>query len=282
MRSSWPLVAILLLAPTVRADEVRDPDVGKSYHVPYHRSATQHVIVRAKINGKGPYHFLIDTGAPMLYVATELCQKLHVKPDKYGWGTFDRFEIEGGIVLNKFKGRVEDPFQLEGMNGMGLAGVHLDGVIGYTVLARYRLEFDFTKDKMTWTRLAFNPPVPQALGGGGGMPAGLNAMGTIMKTLGTLMGRDSAPHRVGRGFLGVELAEADGRVTVRTVLKESPAAKAGLHSGDRITAVGDKEVKSLTGLRRALAKRTAGESVSLTVERDGQSQAVTVRAGEGF
>jgi hypothetical protein len=275
-------MVLLTLLPPLGADEVRDPAVGKSFHVPYHRSATQHVIVRAKINGKGPYNFLIDTGAPTLYVATELCEKLHIKPDKKGWGTFDRFEIEGGVVLKHLDGRVEDPFQLEGMNGMGLAGVHLHGVIGYTVLARYRLEFDFTKDKMTWTRLAFDPPQPQGLGGKGGMPAGLTAMGTIMKTLGAVLGRSSAPPSVPRGFLGVELAEADGHVTVRAVLKGSPAAKAGLQAGDRIQVVGDKPIKSLAELRRAVARRTAGETVALTVERDGQTHAIAVRAGEGL
>ena len=38
------------------------------------------------------------------------------------------------------------------MNGLGLAGVELHGMIGYNVLARYRMEIDFTRDKMTWTR----------------------------------------------------------------------------------------------------------------------------------
>ena len=53
--------------------------------------------------------------------------KLGIEPDKYGWGTFNRFEIEGGAVITKAKGRVEDPFQLEGMNGLGLAGAdHID------------------------------------------------------------------------------------------------------------------------------------------------------------
>jgi hypothetical protein len=273
---------LLLLVPSLRADEVKDPDVGKSFHVPYHRSATQHVIVRAKINGKGPYNFLIDTGAPTLYVATEVCEKLHVLPDRKGWGTFDRFEIEGGIVLTRLKGRVEDPFQLEGMNGMGLAGVHLHGVIGYTVLARYRLEFDFTKDKMVWTRLAFEPPAPQAVGGKGGMPAGLNALGSIMKTVGVLLGKQTLPPRVPRGFLGVELAEDGGRVSVRRVLPGSPAAGADLRAGDRIKMLQDREVKSLAEVQRLTARRAVGERLKLTIEREGQTREIEVRTGEGL
>ena len=34
---------------------------------------------------------------------------------------------------------------------MGFAGAELHGIIGYNVLARYRMEIDFTRDKMTWT-----------------------------------------------------------------------------------------------------------------------------------
>ena len=39
------------------------------------------------------------------------------------------------------------------MNGLGLAGVELHGMIGYNILARYRMDIDFTKDKMVWTPL---------------------------------------------------------------------------------------------------------------------------------
>ena len=55
-------------------------------------------MVRAKINGKGPFNFILDTGAPALFVATEVAKKAGVEPDKKGWGTFDSFEIEGGVV----------------------------------------------------------------------------------------------------------------------------------------------------------------------------------------
>src|SRR5262249_61489440 len=96
----------------------------------------KHIVVRARINGKGPYHFILDTGAPALFVSTTLCKKLGVEPGKDRWGTFDRFEVEGGVVIEKAEGQIADPFQLEGMNRMGLAGVELHRVIGYNLLAR--------------------------------------------------------------------------------------------------------------------------------------------------
>src|SRR5947208_5859831 len=152
-------------------------DTGKkaprTYHVPYRLTNTNHVLLRAKINGKGPYNFILDTGAPALFVATGVAGKLGVKADRENWGKFERFEIEGGVVLKDFKGRIENPFQLEGMNGLGLAGAELHGIMGYTLLARYRLEFDFTKHKMSWTPLDFQPPQPIVLGPGAA-PGGLD------------------------------------------------------------------------------------------------------------
>src|SRR5438132_11708688 len=163
---------LLVLALPAGADEAKKPE-QKTFRVPYRLTNTNHVLLRVKINGKGPYNFIVDTGAPALFVSTGVAKKLGVNADREGWGKFERFEIEGGVVLKNFKGRVENPFQLEGMNGLGLAGAELHGIIGYTVLARYRLEFDFTKHKMGWTPLDYKPAQPIGLGGPGAAPGGL-------------------------------------------------------------------------------------------------------------
>ena len=73
------------------------------------------------------------------------------------------------------KARVEDPFQLVGMNALGLPGTSIDGILGFTVLARFQLELDPTQDRMTWTRLDFEPePIPPGRPGedAGAKPAG--------------------------------------------------------------------------------------------------------------
>src|SRR5437763_11793033 len=187
-RFAVSLILVLALAGTpLGANENKSE--SKVYQVPYRLTATSHVLIRAKINGRGPYNFILDTGAPALFVSEALCKKLGIKADRRGWGTFDRFEIEGGVVLDKARGRVETPFQLEGMNGMGLAGAELHGIIGYDILARYRMEIDFTKDRMIWTKLDWKPKAPMGLGGKGGGQGGLEIMGTIMKMLGGFLGR---------------------------------------------------------------------------------------------
>src|SRR5581483_2742306 len=99
MRAPWLCagLALALVAP-LRADEPKKADL-KTYEVPYRMTKTHHILVRAKLNGKGPFNFILDTGAPALFVATKAAKKAGVDPDEKGWGKFDKFEIEGGVPV---------------------------------------------------------------------------------------------------------------------------------------------------------------------------------------
>jgi serine protease DegQ len=288
MHLRWIGIGLVLglawLVPSINADEQRKAPENKAlrvYQVPYQLTDTQHVLVRAKINGKGPFNFIIDTGAPLLYVATAVGKKLGLKPDANGWTKLDRFEIEGGVVGSQVRCRVETPFQLEGMNSMGLAGVELHGIIGYTVLAHYRLEFDFTRDKMRWTRLDFSPPPPLPVGAKGAT-GGLEAMAGLMKVLSFLVGSRPKAEVTPRGFLGMQLTELEGAVTVRPVLPGGPAELAGLKAGDRVSRIGDKAVANVVDASRHAAKIRAGHSLRFTVVRGLERMEIAVRATEGL
>ena len=155
-------------------DVSHDPQIGQSFQVPYRLTDTNHFLVRVRINGKGPFNFLVDSGAPALYVATETAAKVGLKPMKGEfWTIVDRLDLEGGARLLRIKARVEDPFQLVGMNALGLPGASIDGILGFTILARFRLEIDPTRDFMTWTRLDHapaDPPIPHGGAGDGDRP----------------------------------------------------------------------------------------------------------------
>jgi hypothetical protein len=283
MKALWFGIGLVLVLGTAAAAEpaVKKPP-AKTYQIPYSLTATKHIVVRVKINGKGPYNFLVDTGAPVLVVSARLGRKLQIEADKNQWGIIDRFEVENGPVVKSFKARLEDLFQLEGMNGMGLAGVELHGVIGYQLLARYRLEFDFTCDRLTWTELDFNPPKPLGLGEGGGAPLELNALGTVLKLLGGFLGRQPGTNLQGRGFLGVQVQEKEGKLWVQGVLANGPAARGGLQTGDQIQLFQGKTVNKLADLQRLSATIKAKEAVKLTVGRNGQTHQLTLTSGEGL
>jgi serine protease Do len=69
--------------------------------------------------------------------------------------------------------------------------------------------------------------------------------------------------------------------TVKTVRADSAAAKAGLQPGDVITAVGEREVQRGLDFELALLGRKRGEEVTVEVQREGQTQSLTLAMAEG-
>ncbi len=283
MRRFLPLLALGLIGPPLQADEPKKAD-AESYQVPYRLTIPKHIMIRAKINGKGPFNFILDTGAPALFIATGVASKIGLKPDMNDWGTVDNFEIEGGVVLKKAKARIETPPQLEGMNGLGLAGAELHGIIGYNVLAQFRMEIDFTRDKMTWTRLDWKPKDPLGQGQKGGGQGPIDIFGAIMKLVGGFLGRKAEPDYVPRGYLGLTVEEDDGVAVVKTVLPNTPAAQAGLKPGDRFVKFRGRSIYGLDEFWKYAFRVLPGDKVEAIIKRgkDGEEMKLTIKAGEGF
>src|SRR5436190_7521321 len=168
------------------------------------------------------------------------------------------------------------------MNGMGLAGCELHGVIGYNIIAQYRMEIDFTRDKMVWTKLDWVPKGPMGLGGKGGGGGGLEIMGEIMALVGGFLGRKAEPDVVPRGFLGLEASEEGEDAVVKDVLANGPADQAGLKAGDRFVKFKGRSVYGLDGLKRFTNKVAAGEKFEVIVKRGGKEINLTLQAGEGL
>lgn len=272
---SASLIAVLAFVPA-RADESAEP-----VEVPYRLTDTSHVLVRVKINDAGPYNFIIDTGAPALILNETVGEELGLDPDRLGWVEFDKLELEGGLVVPQAEGLVLDMFQLKGMNSLGLAGVRLDGVIGYNILAKYKITYNFTDDKLVFADLDFDPPDIARIGGGGSQ-GGLEMIGTIMKWMGPLLGIRPNFERMPRGYLGVELENQGGDVLISKVMADSPAAKAGLMVGDHIRAAQRQDVESIDDLLRAVAETAEGQQLRLLIRRDGENQIINIKLGKGL
>lgn len=276
-RPALAAVALLCLTPFLPAEEPKK--ANPSFEIPYRLTETNHLCVRAKINGKGPFNLIVDTGAPALYLTKAVATKAGLKAEKNGWTTCERFELEGGLKIDKTRARLEDVPQIEGMNALNAAGVELHGLMGYSVLAQFKIEYDLTRDKLTWTRLDHKVEMPERMGKG--TPASMEVMGTILKFAGMLMGRTTNEPVLTRGFLGVELADGEG-IAVKAVLPKSPAAEAGLKPGDRITEFADKRVSAVRDLYPLAAKVTDGKSVRLTIRRGDETKTITVKTGKGL
>lgn len=255
---------------------------GDKAEVPYKLTSTNHVMVRVKINGKGPFNLILDTGAPAVFITKAVAKKAQLDIDSKGWGNPTAFELEGGLSVPKAKVRVEDLFQLDGMNGMGLAGVELHGVVGYNVLAKYRVQYDFTSDKIVFEDLPdFDPPALQPIGGEKTAGGGLEALGPMMKMVASMMGIKPNFATVPRGFVGIEIDDADG-VVVKKVLPGSPADKAGIKAGDKLESVKSVSIEAGKDLSRALAKAGVGTKLKVEVKRGDKVEVLTLVLGGGL
>ena len=283
------LVLALAAADAPKTDG-KDEGIGQSTRVPYQLTDTNHFLVRVRLNGKGPFNFLVDSGAPALYIGTEAATAIGLEASKDDfWTPLKSLEIEGGARLENLKARVEDPFQLVGMNALGLPGASIDGILGFTILARFRLEIDPTDDRMTWTRLDFKPADPPVPSKEDRERAPLefqlmNALGPVAKGLALFIGKQPAEERSPRGFLGLEWTEPEaGGLEIVRALPGSPADRAGAKPGDRLKRINDEAVKDAETARAALAEVRPGDSVELTVEnKSGESRTLTFSAGEGL
>ena len=97
--------------------------------------------------------------------------------------------------------------------------------------------------------------------------------------------------QVTRGWLGVQIQPVTKDIADSLGLKsnegalitepqpDSPAAQAGLKSGDVITAVNNDGIKDARALARKIASVAPGSEASLTIDRDGKQQNVTVKIG---
>ncbi len=87
---------------------------------------------------------------------------------------------------------------------------------------------------------------------------------------------------IDRGWLGVTVkdgSDPDGGVLIASLDKGGPAAHAGLHAGDQVTAVDGNHVDSARGLIRAIARAAPGSPISLAVLRRGKPTDVPVVVG---
>ena len=91
---------------------------------------------------------------------------------------------------------------------------------------------------------------------------------------------------VTRPFIGVsgeainsevaELYSLPKGISVRKVIKDSPAEKAGIQKGDIITKIEGKEVSSVPELNRERNKHKIGDTITLTILRSGKEEEIKV------
>ena len=67
--------------------DAKKPEQAAKTEVPYRLTSTNHLMVRTKINGKGPFNLIVDTGAPAVFITKAVAKKARPRPTKRGGRT---------------------------------------------------------------------------------------------------------------------------------------------------------------------------------------------------
>jgi len=270
MRSAYTLTALLLIPALVRAGEQ-----PKSFAVPFETIKSQHMVVNVKINGKGPYRLIFDTGAPDSIVNNKDAQASGIlSKDSKGTG----FALFGSRGQAKIKSLEAGELKAENLSVMVIdhptvaliskAVGPIEGIVGFTFFARYKMSIDYQKKEMTFTPVDFTPP---------------DTMQMLMKKMLAPASERAKPRILAPGGLfglKVEKDEKDEEagVTVKEVLPDTPAAAAGLKAGDRLLTLDGRWTDSVGDCYFAASRVRPGTAVPATVMRDGKEKRLKITA----
>jgi serine protease Do len=111
----------------------------------------------------------------------------------------------------------------------------------------------------------------------------LSSLAVLGLAIGGAIAQAQPAQRSERPFLGIRSGPAapgqPAGVQVLDVAPRSPAADAGLKSGDEITKIDATPVKGFNELMDNVAKHKPGDKVKLDVKREGKEQEITVTLG---
>lgn len=267
---------LLLLPPWSRAD---DPvkDAPKPVTVKFDLLKTQHMVIDVKINGKGPYRLIFDTGAPVTLINNKVAKEADVFPKDFKkpvfalFGSMGQFKIKemevGGLKVENLNTMVMDHPTVEAISkALG----PIEGIVGMSFFGKYRMTLDYQDKTMTFVPVKFDPP---------------DMMQMMMKLV--LGGRNKEKKVVAPGgLLGIlavkEAGDEDPGVTIKTVLEGSPAAAAGFKEGDRLLTLDSRWTDSVVDLFSAASRLRPGQEAKAVVSRKGKEVELKVTIGAGL
>jgi hypothetical protein len=278
------VAGLILSATTVQAQtppsEKKEPEKKlreKPITVPFELLKSRHMALQVKINGKGPYRLIFDTGAPTNLINTKLAKEAGVvkKEDKGGFGLFgmaggkiiDTLEI-GDVKLEKVQVMVMDhPTVAAISNALG----PIDGIVGFPFFARFKTTIDYQKKELTFEPNGYEP--------GDAIQALMDKMMSAQK--GKQEPAIVAPAALW-GF-GIDKEDSDDEpgVMVKDVLIGSPSAIGGLKAGDRLLTIDGRWTDTIGDTFTAVSLVRPGRAVIVMVKRNGKEVKLTVKPVKG-
>lgn len=262
----------ILLSPLALAGEKAVQPVT----VPFELLPTRHMTVMIRINGKGPYRVIFDTGSPFSLLSSKVAKEAGLSAQNSGWmgiGLFGSVTSVKAKILELGGIKAKDvPFLVMDHPTIQLMSSVLgpvEGIVGFPFFARYRMTLDYQKKELTFVPTSFEPvDILQALVNG-------------------LLYQKSEPRLLSpAGLWGFSVekdaADQSAGVKVGKVLNDSPASKAGLRPGDRLLILDDRWTDSVQDCYAAAGAIAAGTEVTLKIKRDGLEKEIRLKPVQGL
>jgi PDZ domain/Aspartyl protease len=244
--------------------------------IPFEMLPTNHMLVEARINGKGPYRLIFDLGAPITLLNNRVSEASGVikadAPRSFLFGMRGEAEVDklqvGELSVAKLPVIVFDHPFLSALEQV--ADRRIDGLMGFTFFARYKTTIDYQARQMTFEPIDYQ-------------------VRDLLKELpDRLLGPKVARQRVlaPTGIYGMRLGEpASGvdspGIRIAEVLAGSPAERAGLRAGDVLVALDGRWTTSVADVFQAAAAAVPGRETTAVVCRNGKEQPLTIRPADG-
>ena len=263
--------------PAAEAKPAAEPLSEKAIVVPFELLKSGHMAVQVKVNGKGPYRLIFDTGAPMNLVTNKLAKDAGVidpkakKPGFAPFGTMGQQEVKtievGDARADKMQVVVMDhPTVALLAEAVG----PLEGIIGFPFFARHKVTVDYQKKELTLVPNGFVPS---------------DIMETLQKKLMDASRSKDPPVIASAAVWGLEVdkdkADEEAGVVVTKVLEGGPAAAAGLKAGDRILTIDGRWTDTLADTFTAASLVKPGREVAVVVKRGDKEVKLTAKPAKG-
>jgi hypothetical protein len=273
-----PVIAAILLPTLVHAQSDAKKEPAKKIVVPFELIKTQHMVVNVKINGKGPYRLVFDTGAPDSLVNNRVAKDAGLYPKGFKPSPFALFGSNGQMKIKELELGDLKAHDLSCMvvdhptvEAIGKFVGPIEGILGFTFYSRYKMSIDYEKKLMTFEPNTYVP---------GDVMAAMLKRFTAPKSV-----RDAPRILAPAALLGIRVEKAKddeaAGVTVKDVMPDSPAAAAGFKAGDRLLTLDGRWTDTVADCYIAAGMLRPGNPTSAQVLRDGRKVQlkVAVRAG---
>ena len=275
----------LAFVPAIQAQD-KPPTIkveDKAIIVPIELLPSRHFVVLVKLNDKGPYRLILDTGAPLTIINSRIAKDAGLTKKAGGGGGIlgllggglNQIQVAkmqvGDVVAEKSGAVVMDHPTVQAISDAFKddSGT-IDGIIGFPFFAKFAMTVDYQKKEVTFKPNGYKP--------GDYMK---DLMDSMMKLEEKNKPRVLAPAALW-GF-AVEKDKSDDAegVIVKTVFADSAAAKGGVKVRDRLLTIDGRWTDSLGDTAVAASLIKPGKAVVVAVKRDGKEVQLTITPTAG-